>query len=401
MGRIDDAVTRILRVKEELRLFETPMTYAKDYPKFGSPEFQKAAYNTAAESITLLKNTNNILPLPKNAKVLVTGPNANSMRTLNGGWTYTWQGEKTDEYAEKYNTILEAVQKKLGPVNVTYEEGVAYNMKGQYFEDSVINIDAAVKAAASVDYILLCIGENSYTETPGNLNDLTLSDNQLLLAQAMIKTGKPVIFLLNEGRPRIIRRIEPGAAAILDLYLPSNFGADALADILTGDVNPSGKLPITYPRYTNSLAGYIHKPSEGNGNPQGGDFFPQYQFGYGLSYTTFEYSDIKINKKSFSPEETATINVTVKNTGNREGKEVVQLFVSDLVASLTPDVKRLRGFEKIDLNPGESKTVIFKLPVKNLAFVNTANKRILEAGDFKIQIENLTSSFNVNQTKTF
>jgi len=401
MSRIDDAVTRILRVKEELRLFETPMTYAKDYPKFGSPEFQKAAYNTAAESITLLKNTNNILPLPKNAKVLVTGPNANSMRTLNGGWTYTWQGEKTDEYAEKYNTILEAVQKKLGPVNVTYEEGVAYNMKGQYFEDSVVNIDAAVKAAASVDYILLCIGENSYTETPGNLNDLTLSDNQLLLADAMIKTGKPVIFLLNEGRPRIIRSIEPGAAAILDMYLPSNFGADALADILTGDVNPSGKLPITYPRYTNSLAGYIHKPSEGNGNPQGGDFFPQYQFGYGLSYTTFEYSDIKINKKSFSPDETATINVTVKNTGNREGKEVVQLFVSDLVASLTPDVKRLRGFEKIDLNPGESKTVTFKLPVKNLAFVNTANKRILEAGDFKIQIENLTSSFNVNQTKTF
>ncbi|HEY8658524.1 MAG TPA: glycoside hydrolase family 3 N-terminal domain-containing protein [Hanamia sp.] len=401
MSRIDDAVTRILRVKEELRLFETPMTYAKDYPKFGSPEFQKAAYNTAAESITLLKNTNNILPLPKNAKVLVTGPNANSMRTLNGGWTYTWQGEKTDEYAEKYNTILEAVQKKLGPVNVTYEEGVAYNMKGQYFEDSVVNIDAAVKAAASVDYILLCIGENSYTETPGNLNDLTLSDNQLLLAQAMIKTGKPVIFLLNEGRPRIIRSIEPGAAAILDMYLPSNFGADALADILTGDVNPSGKLPITYPRYTNSLAGYIHKPSEGNGNPQGSDFFPQYQFGYGLSYTTFEYSDIKINKKSFSPDETATINVTVKNTGNREGKEVVQLFVSDLVASLTPDVKRLRGFEKIDLNPGESKTVTFKLPVKNLAFVNTANKRILEAGDFKIQIENLTSSFNVNQTKTF
>ena len=401
MSRIDDAVTRILRVKEELRLFETPMTYAKDYPKFGSPEFQKAAYNTAAESITLLKNTNNILPLPKNAKVLVTGPNANSMRTLNGGWTYTWQGEKTDEYAEKYNTILEAVQKKLGPVNVTYEEGVAYNMKGQYFEDSVVNIDAAVKAAASVDYILLCIGENSYTETPGNLNDLTLSDNQLLLADAMIKTGKPVIFLLNEGRPRIIRSIEPGAAAILDMYLPSNFGADALADILTGDVNPSGKLPITYPRYTNSLAGYIHKPSEGNGNPQGSDFFPQYQFGYGLSYTTFEYSDIKINKKSFSPDETATINVTVKNTGNREGKEVVQLFVSDLVASLTPDVKRLRGFEKIDLNPGESKTVTFKLPVKNLAFVNTANKRILEAGDFKIQIENLTSSFNVNQTKTF
>jgi len=401
VSRIDDAVTRILRVKEELQLFETPMTYLKDYPKFGSAEFEKAAYNTAAESITLLKNTNNILPIPKNAKVLVTGPNANSMRTLNGGWTYTWQGEKTDEYAEKYNTILEAVQKKIGPSNVLYERGVAYNMQGKYYEDSVVDIDAAVKAASGVDYILLCIGENSYTETPGNLNDLTLSDNQLLLAQAMIKTGKPVIFILNEGRPRIINRIEPGAAAILDLYLPSNFGADALADILTGDVNPSGKLPITYPRYTNSLAGYIHKPSEGDGNPQGGDFYPQYQFGFGLSYTTFEYNNLSIDKKTFSPGETATINVTVKNTGSKEGKEVVQLYVSELIASLTPDVKRLRGFEKVDLKPGESKTVTFKLPLKNLAFVNTDNMRTLEAGDFKIQIANQSTSFNVNKTIIF
>ena len=344
MSRINDAVTRILRVKEELKLFETPMTYLKDYPKFGSAEFEKASYNTAAESITLLKNTNNVLPVPKTAKVLVTGPNANSMRTLNGGWTYTWQGEKTDEYAEKYNTILEAVQKKFGPANVLYEKGVAYNMQGQYYEDSVVDIDAAVKAAANVDYILLCIGENSYTETPGNLDDLTLSRNQLLLANAMIKTGKPVIFILNEGRPRIFNEVEPGAAAILDIYLPSNFGADALADILTGDVNPSGKLPITYPRYTNSLAPYIHKPSEGEGNPQGGDFYPQYQFGFGLSYTTFEYSNLTIDKKIYSPDETATINVTVKNSGSRDGKEVVELFVSDLVASLTPDVKRLRGF---------------------------------------------------------
>ncbi len=401
VSRIDDAVTRILRVKEELQLFETPMTYLKDYPKFGSAAFEKAAYNTAAESITLLKNTNNILPLPKNAKVLVTGPNANSMRTLNGGWTYTWQGEKTDEYAQRYNTILEAVQKKFGADNVKYETGVGYNMKGKYYEDSVVNIDAAVQAAATVDYVLLCIGENSYTETPGNLNDLSLSDNQLALAQAMIKTGKPVILILNEGRPRIINRIEPGAAAILDIYLPSNFGADALADILTGDVNPSGKLPITYPRFTNSLAGYIHKPSEGDGNPQGGDFYPQYQFGFGLSYTSFEYSNLSIDKKSFSPNETATIHVTIKNTGNREGKETAQLFVSELVASLTPDVKRLRGFEKVDLKSGESKTITFKLPLKNLAFVNTDNKRTLEAGDFKIQIAGQTTSFNVNKTIIF
>lgn len=398
MSRINDAVARILRVKEELKLFEIPITYLKDYPKFGSAEFEKASYNTAAESITLLKNSNNVLPLPKNAKVLVTGPNANSIRTLNGGWTYTWQGEKTDEYAEKYNTILEAIQKKFGPANVLYEKGVAYNMAGKYYEDSIVDIDAAVKAAANVDYILLCIGENSYTETPGNLNDLTLSHNQLVLANAMIKTGKPVIFILNEGRPRIFNKIEPAAAAILDLYLPSNFGADALADILTGDVNPSGKLPITYPRYTNALATYIHKPSEGDGNPQGGDFYPQYQFGFGLSYTTFEYSNLTIDKNIFSPGETATISVTVKNSGSRDGKEVVELFVSDLVASLTPDVKRLRGFQKIDLKAGESKTVTFKLPLKDLAYVNSDNKKELEAGDFKIQVANLNASFSVNKT---
>ncbi len=401
VARIDDAVKRILRVKEELDLFGTPVTNVKDYPKFGSPEFEKAAYNTAAESITLLKDSNNILPLPKNAKILVTGPNANSMRTLNGGWTYTWQGEKTDEYAQKYNTIVEAVQKKFGPTNVEYKEGVAYNMAGKFSDDSIVDIDAAIQAAAKVDYILLCIGENSYTETPGNINDMNLSPNQIELAQAMIKTGKPVILILNEGRPRIINSIEPGAAAILDIYLPSNFGADALADILAGDVNPSGKLPITYPRYPNSLVGYIHKPSEGEGNPQGGEFGPQFPFGYGLSYTKFEYSDITINKKSFSPDETATINITVRNTGSKEGKEAVQLFVSDLIASLTPDVKRLRGFEKIDLKPGESKTMTFKLPLKDLAFVNTNNKKILEAGDFKIQIENLTATFNVSKTKIF
>jgi beta-glucosidase len=401
MSRIDDAVTRIIRVKEELDLFTTPITYLKDYPKFGSAEFEKAAYYTAAESITLLKNENNILPISKNAKLLISGPNANSMRTLNGGWTYTWQGEMTDKYAEKYNTILKAVQKKFGLDHIVYEEGVAYNMKGKYHEDSIQNIDAAVKAAAGVDYILLCIGENSYTETPGNLNDLSLSDNQLALADAMIKTGKPVIMILNEGRPRIIYRVEPGAAAILDIYLPSNYGADALADILTGDVNPSGKLPITYPRHTNSLAPYIHKPSEGEGNPQGGDFYPQYPFGFGLSYTTFEYSNLTVEKKIFSPGESTTITVTIKNTGDHDGKEVVQLYTSQLIAALTPDVKRLRGFEKVDLQPGESKTVTFKLALKDLAYVNPENKRILEAGDFKIQVGNQTTMIKLNKTKVY
>lgn len=400
-SRIDDAVKRILRVKYELGLFETPVTYLKDYPKFGSAEFEKASYNTAAESITLLKNVNNTLPLRPNTKVLVAGPNANSMRTLNGGWTYTWQGERTDEYASKYNTILEALQKKLGAGNVVFEQGVAYKMNGQYFEDTAINIDAAAKAAMNVDYVLLCIGENSYTETPGNTNDLNLSDNQLALAKALIKTGKRVVLILNEGRPRIIRTIEPGAFAIVHTYLPGNFGADALADILTGDVNPSGKLPITYPRYTNDLAGYIHKPSEGNGNPQCGDTNPQYSFGFGLSYTAFSYSNLSINKNAFDPNEAATISVTVKNIGNREGKEVVQLFISDLIASLSPDAKRLRGFEKIDLKPGESKTVKFNVPMKQLAFVGTDFKKHLEAGDFNIQIENLQKKFSVNKTIVF
>jgi len=400
-ARIDDAVRRILRVKYELGLFETPVTMLANYPKFGSPEFAKAAYNTAAEAITLLKNTNNTLPLRQNAKVLVCGPNANSMRTLNGGWTYTWQGERTDEYGTQYNTILEALRNKLGAGNVLFEEGVVYKMKGKYFEDSVVSIDRAIQAASSADYVLLCIGENSYTETPGNTNDLNLSDNQLALANAMIKTGKPVVLILNEGRPRIINRIEPGAAAIIHTYLPGNYGADALADILKGTINPSGKLPITYPRYSNDLAGYIHKPSEGSTNPQGGETAPQYPFGFGISYTNFAYSNLRLNKPSYSPDETATISVTVQNTGNREGKETVQLYVSDLIASFTPDVKRLRGFEKISLKPGESKTVSFQLPLSQLAFVAPDLKRRLEEGEFKVIVGNQSANFTINRTKVF
>ncbi len=401
-ARIDDAVRRILRVKYELGLFDTPVTSANDYPKFGSAEFAKASYNTAAESITLLKNTNNTLPLRKNAKVLVTGPNANSMRTLNGGWTYTWQGDRTDEYGAQYNTILKSMRNKFGEGNVIFEEGVVYKMKEKYEKDSIVNIEAAVSAAAKVDYILLCIGENSYTETPGNTNDLSLSDNQIALANALMQTGKPVILILNEGRPRIIKRIEPGAAAILDVYLPSNYGGDALADILTGDVNPSGKLPVTYPRNVNDLVGYIHKPSEGSGNPQGGETSPQYGFGFGLSYTTFSYSNLSLNKTSFAPDESATISITVTNTGNKSGKEVVQLFISDVIASLlTPDVRRLRGFEKVSLSAGESKTVQFKVLMKDLAFVAPDNKKHLEQGEFKITIANQSASFIVNKTIVF
>lgn len=405
-ARIDDAVTRILRVKFELDLFNTPLTSLDQYPKFGGAEFTRAAYNTAAESITLLKNEKNVLPLKSNSKILVVGPNANSMRPLNGGWTYTWQGDRTDEFTAQYNTILEAIEKKFGKTNVTHVEGVSYNMKGKYHEDKVVDIEAAVKAAAAVDFVVLCLGENSYTETPGNLNEMNLSDNQVALAKAMVTAGKPIILVLNEGRPRIISQFEPAISAILNIYLPGNFGADALADILAGDVNPSGKLPITYPRYANSLTPYIHKYSDQIANPQGAydytaDFNPQYHFGFGLSYTTFEYSDLKVDKKSIEPNGTVNVSVTVKNSGNVEGKEVVQLFIGDVHASLSPDVKRLRGFEKIFLKPGESKQVTFAVAAKDLAFINLQNKRQLEAGDFKVDIDKLTASFSVTKTIVF
>ena len=406
LPRIDDAVRRVLRVKYELDLFKTPVTMMSDYPKFGSAEFIKKAYNTAAESITLLKNNDNILPLPASAKILVTGPNANSMRPLNGGWTYTWQGERTDEFTAQYNTILEAVTSKFGKSNVSYAEGVAYNMKGKYWEDSVVDIAAAVTAAQNADYILLCLGENSYTETPGNLNEMNLSENQVALANALAKTGKKIILLLTEGRGRIISHIEPLTSAVVHTFLPGNYGADALADILAGSVNPSGKLPITYPRYSNSLTPYIHKPSDQIANPQGAydysaDFNPQYPFGFGLSYTTFAYSNLKTDKKSYGPNDAITFSVTVKNTGKREGKEVVELFVSDLLASLTPDVKRLRGFDKISLKTGEEKIVTLKVAAKELSFVNTNNKKRLEQGDFEANVGGQSVLFSVNKTVEF
>ena len=399
--RIDDAVRRILRVKYELDLFNTPTTFLKDYPNFGSAQFLQSALNTAGESITLLKNTNNTLPLPAGAKILVTGPNANSMRCLNGGWTYTWQGDRTDEIGQQYNTILEAVVNRFGKEKVNYVPGVAYKERGAYFRDSIVNIDAAVQGAANADFVLLCIGENSYTETPGNLEDLNLSDNQIALANALTKTGKPIILVLNEGRPRIISKIEPSASAILDIYLPGNYGGDALADVLAGNVVPSGKLPITYPRHPNSLVGYIHKPSEGQGNPQGGEFAPQFPFGFGLSYTTFVYSSLVINKNGFTPSDTAVISVSVKNAGPRDAKEVVQLFISDQQASFTPDVKRLRGFEKVFLKGYQTKAITFKIPIKQLAFVNPNNKMQLEAGEFKVQIADQSATFRVTKTVIF
>nr|WP_199076428.1 glycoside hydrolase family 3 N-terminal domain-containing protein [Pedobacter sp. ASV19] len=398
--RINDAVRRILMVKYDLNLFEKPTTNPKDYPKFGSPAFEKAAYNTAAESITLLKNTDQVLPLSKSLKVLVTGPNANSMRTLNGAWTYSWQGEKVEEFAAKYNTILKAIQRKAGQQNVSYIPGVSYKMDGKYYEEYADKMDEAVNAAKNADVIVLCLGENTYTETPGNLNDLYISDLQTELAQKLAATGKKIILVLNEGRPRVISKFENKMAAVLQTYQPGNFGGDALADILYGDVNPSGRLPYTYPQYPNALFTYYHKPSESRSTTEGvynydADYNPQYVFGQGLSYTTFTYSDIKLSSNTLKAGEKLTVSVDLTNSGKVNGKESVLLYTSQLVSSpISPDAKRLRAFDKIDLKPGETKTVTFHISPEDLAVVMPDLKKVTEPGEFTIQIADKKINFN-------
>ncbi len=398
MSRIDDAVRRILNVKWKLKLFENPVTHYEDYPLFGSEEFEQEAYKTAQESVTLLKNENSILPLPKNARILVTGPNANTMRALNGGWSYTWQGSGSERYTTNYSTILQAIEAKVGKRNVVFKEGVRYDNASYYWVDEAFDIQGAVRAAASVDYIVLALGENSYTEKPGDLHDLSLSENQLELAQALSKTGKPMILVLNEGRPRIIRTIEPMMKGVLQAYLPGNFGGLAVADVLFGDINPSGKLPYTYPLYVNSLVTYDHKPSEHQAKMVGvydyeSDFAIQYPFGFGLSYTTFDYSDLKINTTTLTKDGSLEVSVTVKNSGDRVGKEVVQVYTSDLYASISPDVRRLRKFQKIELQPNESKVVSFTLHPSDLSFINESLVRVTEKGDFELQIADLKETF--------
>ena len=399
--RIDDAVRRILKVKIALDLFENPVTHYENYPKFGSKEFETASYDMAAEAITLLKNEGDILPLGKDSKVLVTGPNSNSMRSLNGAWTYSWQGEKTPEFAQSYNTILEAIQNEIGKENVTFIPGVRYVEDGKYYEDEKVDFEAAIAAGKEVDYILLVVGENSYTEKPGDLNDLYLSDNQTELAHELAETGKPVILILNEGRPRLISKFEQKIPAIVQTYLPGNFGGNALADILFGDVNPSGKLPYNYPRYPNALIPYIHKPSEEQTKAEGvynyeADYNPQFHFGHGLSYTTFEVSDLKLDKETIGVSGNLHVEVKVTNTGKRAGKEVVELYTSDLYASqVTPDVKRLRRFRKVFLKPGETQTVSFDLEVEDLAYVNNRGKSVIEPGEFKIIIKDLEDTFKI------
>lgn len=404
MDRIDDAVRRILRVKYRLGLFEEPNTGGKGYEKFGSDEFAQKALHAAEETEVLLKNENNILPLAKGKKILLTGPNANQMRCLNGGWSYTWQGSRAEDLAVKYNTIYESLCNKFGKENIVLEQGVTYNEQGQYWEENAPEIEKAVSAANNADVIIACIGENSYCETPGNLTDLWLSENQRNLVKELAKTGKPIILILNEGRPRLIADIEPLAKAIVHILLPGNYGADALANLLAGEANFSAKLPYTYPREINSLANYDYKVSEEVGTMAGAYNYDakvslQWPFGYGLSYTTYEYSNLKVDKASFTADDILTVTVDVKNMGSRVGKESVLLYSSDLVASVVPDNKRLRDFTKIELQPGEVKTVTFRLPAKSLAFVGADNHWILEEGDFILKVGNQTVNTACSETK--
>jgi beta-glucosidase len=406
MERIDEAVRRILILKIELGLFDRPNTFMEDYPKFKSADFEKLAYETALESITLLKNSGDILPLDKYRKVLVAGPNAHTMRPMNGGWSYSWQGHIADEFAGEHNTFLEAIQQKIDKQNVKYVEGVSYKMDGKYHEEENINIPAAVRAAQNVDCVILFLGENSYCEKPGDLNDLYISGIQAQLAHALANTGKPVILVLNEGRPRIISKFEDKMAAVLQTYLPSNYGGDALADILFGDENPSGKLPYTYPKYPNALITYDFKHSEHQENKQGAYDYSthpemQYEFGDGLSYTTFEYNSFSVDKDILNPGEEIKVSAAVKNTGDKTGKEVVLLFYSDLVASIAPDNKNLCRFSKVALEPGASATIEFVLTPKDFAFYNYDNQQVAEKGEFILKIKDFEHKFTLSKTIAF
>ena len=403
MSRIDDACRRVLRMKYRLDLFKNPTQKLKNYPKFGGKEFAKLALEGATESMVLLKNEGNILPLQHGKKILLTGPNANQMRCLDGGWSYTWQGHRTDEFAGKYNTIYEAFCNQYGKENVILNQGVTYNEKGKYWEENEPQIQGAVDAAKNVDVIVACIGENSYTETPGNLTDLWLSENQRNLVKELAKTGKPVILVLNEGRPRLIADIEPLAQGIIDILIPGNMGGDALANLVSGKSNFSGKMPYTYPKEINSLANYDFKKSEEVGTMEGAYDYnakitQQWGFGHGLSYTSYQYSNLKVSQSDFGHGDIIKVSVDVKNTGKVAGKESVLLFSSDLIASMLPDGRRLRAFDKIELQPGETKTVTFNLNADDLAFVGYDGKWVLEEGDFKLMIADQTVNIHCDKT---
>ena len=403
MSRIDDACRRVLRMKYRLDLFKNPTQKLKNYPKFGGEEFAKLALEGATESMVLLKNEGNILPLQHGKKILLTGPNANQMRCLDGGWSYTWQGHRADEFAGKYNTIYEAFCNEYGKENVILNQGVTYNEKGKYWEENEPQIQGAVAAAKDADVIVACIGENSYTETPGNLTDLWLSENQRNLVKALAQTGKPVILVLNEGRPRLIADIEPLAQGIINILIPGNMGGDALANLVSGKSNFSGKMPYTYPKEINSLANYDFKKSEEVGTMEGAYDYnakitQQWGFGYGLSYTSYKYSNLKVSQSDFRHGDIIKVSVDVKNTGKVAGKESVLLFSSDLIASMVPDGRRLRAFDKVELQPGETKTMIFELKADDLAFVGWNGKWRLEEGDFKLMIADQSADIHCTDT---
>lgn len=403
MSRIDDACRRVLRMKYRLDLFKNPTQKLKNYPKFGGEEFAKLALEGATESMVLLKNEGNILPLQHGKKILLTGPNANQMRCLDGGWSYTWQGHRADEFAGKYNTIYEAFCNEYGKENVILNQGVTYNEKGKYWEENEPQIQGAVDAAKNVDVIVACIGENSYTETPGNLTDLWLSENQRNLVKELAKTGKPVVLVLNEGRPRLIADIEPLAQGIINILIPGNMGGDALANLVSGKSNFSGKMPYTYPKEINSLANYDFKKSEEVGTMEGAYDYnakitQQWGFGYGLSYTTYKYSNLKVSQSDFRHGDIIKVSVDVKNTGKMAGKESVLLFSSDLIASMVPDGRRLRAFDKVELQPGETKTMTFELKADDLAFVDWNGKWRLEEGDFKLMIADQSADIHCTDT---
>lgn len=403
MSRIDDACRRVLRMKYRLDLFKNPTQKLKNYPKFGGEEFAKLALEGATESMVLLKNEGNILPLQHGKKILLTGPNANQMRCLDGGWSYTWQGHRADEFAGKYNTIYEAFCNEYGKENVILNQGVTYNEKGKYWEENEPQIQEAVAAAKDADVIVACIGENSYTETPGNLTDLWLSENQRNLVKALAQTGKPVILVLNEGRPRLIADIEPLAQGIINILIPGNMGGDALANLVSGKSNFSGKMPYTYPKEINSLANYDFKKSEEVGTMEGAYDYnakitQQWGFGYGLSYTSYKYSNLKVSQSDFRHGDIIKVSVDVKNTGKVAGKESVLLFSSDLIASMVPDGRRLRAFDKVELQPGETKTMTFELKADDLAFVGWNGKWRLEEGDFKLMIADQSADIHCTDT---
>lgn len=408
MSRIDDAVARVLRLKYRLGLFEHPYWDIRKYDKFGSAEFAAEALQAAEESEVLLKNEGGILPLRKGTKILLAGPNANSMRCLNGGWSYSWQGHRADEFAGAYHTIYEALCDKFGTQNIVYEPGVTYApyKNDNWWEENESEIDKAVKAAAGVDVIVACIGENSYCETPGNMNDLTLSANQRNLVKALAGTGKPVVLILNQGRPRIINDIVPLAKAVVNVMLPGNYGGDALANLLSGDANFSAKMPFTYPKYVNMLPNYDYKSCENMGQMGGNYNYDavmdvQWPFGYGLSYTTYAYRNLRVDRTEFVASDELVFSVDVTNTGKVEGKESVLLYSKDVVASSTPDNIRLRNFEKISLKPGETKTVTMKLKGSDLAFVGYDGKWRLEKGDFIIKCGGQQLDIRCQETKVW